>query len=141
MGFLSSLFGAGKSAEIVEQRRREATEINEDVAAAIENCLAYIRSSSSQMLKRCANLAPDETTLAMDCLKTLNLLEQQAQTAKGQADNTRAQIGAAGPSIDWDKLVRMLREWRVTSTQIKPQAEATVAKLNDILDQAEVLRR
>lgn len=141
MGFLSSLFGSGKSAEIVEQRRREATEINEDVAAAIEDCIAYIRASSSEMMKRCANLPPDETKLAMDCLKTLNFLDEQAVTAQAQADNTRSQIIAAGPSIDWDKLVRMLREWCVTSTQIKPQAEATVAKLNGILDQADALRR
>lgn len=141
MGFLSSLFGSGKSPEIVEQRRREAAAINEDVAAAIEDCLTYIRTSSSQMLKRCSDLAPGETTLAMDCLKSLNLLEGQAMTAQGQANNTRAQIIAAGPSIDWDKLVRMLREWRVTSSQILPSAEATVAKLNGILDQAEALKR
>lgn len=141
MGFLSSLFGWGRSAELVEQRRAEAAAINEEVSSAIEDCLVYIRSSSSQMLKRCANLPPEETSLAMDCLKTLNLLDGQAMTAKGQADNTRAQIVAAGPSIDWDRLVRMLREWRVTSTQIKPQAEATVAKLNGILDQADALRR
>jgi hypothetical protein len=141
MGFLSSLFGSRKSAEVVEQRRREAAEINEEVAVAIEDCIAYIRASSSEMMRRCASFPPDETKLAMDCLKTLNFLDEQAVTAQGQANSTRAQIVAAGSSIEWDRLVRMLREWRLTSMQIKPQAEVTVAKLNNILDQAEALRR
>jgi hypothetical protein len=93
------------------------------------------------MLKRCSDIAPGETILAIDCLKSLNFLESQAMSAQSQARNTTAQIITAGPSIDWDKLIRMLREWRVTSKQVQLEAEETVAKLNGILDQAEALRR
>lgn len=137
MGIFSNIFGGNnKSTEYIEKMRAETTKINEDVAQEIESCLIYIKSSSSNILARCIAIDPTDTNLSLNCLKAMNVLEEQAKTVLNQALTTRMQIASAGQEIDWEKLLQMLKQWRITAFQINPSIDATIRKINAILDQA-----
>jgi hypothetical protein len=141
MGFLSDLFGSGESANAkLERDRAEAASLNEEVAENVNGSIELIRAESARLLKRCAAISPDDGDLALSCLNSMNLLKGQADQVLAQTHQFRENIASSGKSIDWNRLLRMLEDWKITSLGLRQSVVETVRKLDGILDQAGSLK-
>ncbi|ASP96725.1 hypothetical protein CDO24_04310 [Sinorhizobium meliloti] len=141
LSILLSVIGWEKDrASKVSDRRVEAARLNAEVAGEAARAVDMLNFAMPRILKRCAELCPDQPELVESCAKTLDTMRANAMQICAQSEGIKEQIASAGSSAEWDKLVSGLHEWRVTASRFVPEADRVIRRYEEVLD-TEAARR